>query len=126
LSQHYTGFGVWLGDPFDHKESEQFVACYIERAPLSLDKLSIQEHIVTYTTKDGAAHEFDAVKFLAALSVHIPKTYGFITRYYGRFSYRCRGDRAKLSLLHLSNYSATIGGRLAGVLGPRASSESTR
>ena len=39
LSQDHTGFGVWLGDPFHDKESEQFVARYIERAPLSLEKL---------------------------------------------------------------------------------------
>jgi uncharacterized membrane protein len=97
LSQEHTGFGVWMGDPFHDKESEQFVARYIERAPLSLEKLSIQDDIVTYTTKDGAAHEFDALEFLAALSVHIPKTYESITRYYGRYSCRRRGERAKLS-----------------------------
>jgi hypothetical protein len=97
LSQEHSGFGAWLGDPFHDKESEQFVARYIERAPLSLEKLSIQDDIVTYTTKDGAAHEFDALEFLAALSVHIPKTYESITRYYGRYSCRRRGDRAKLS-----------------------------
>ena len=39
LSQDHTGFGVWLGDPFHDKESEQFVARYIERSPLSLEKL---------------------------------------------------------------------------------------
>jgi hypothetical protein len=71
LSQDHTGFGVWMGDPFHDKESEQFVARYIERAPLSLEKLSIQDDIVSYTTKDGAAYEFDALEFLAALSVHI-------------------------------------------------------
>ncbi len=96
LSQDHTGFGVWLGDPFHDKESEQFVARYIERAPLSLEKLSIQDDIVTYATTDGAAHEFDALEFLAALSVHIPKTYKSITRYYGRYSCRRRGQRAKL------------------------------
>jgi hypothetical protein len=97
LSQEYTGFGVWMGDPFHDKESEQFVARYIERAPLSLEKLSIQDDIVTYTTKDGAAHEFDALEFLAQLSCHIPKTYESLTRYYGRYSCRRRGERAKLS-----------------------------
>ena len=67
LSQDNTGFGVWLGDPFHDKESEQFVARYIERAPLSLEKLSIQDDIVTYATKDGEAHEFDALEFFFAL-----------------------------------------------------------
>ena len=71
-----------MGDPFQDKESEQFVARYIrlrrdyggqvERAPLSLEKLSIQDDIVTDTTKDGAAHEFDALECLAQLSCHIP------------------------------------------------------
>lgn len=97
LSQDHSGFGVWLGDPFHDKESEQFVARYIEQAPLSLEKLSIQGDIVTDTTKDGAAHEFDALEFLAALSVHIPKTYESLTRYYARYSCRCRGERAKLA-----------------------------
>jgi|GEM_PF-6454983 len=32
-----------MGDPFHDKESEQFVARYIERAPLSLEKLSIPD-----------------------------------------------------------------------------------
>ena len=31
LSQEHSGFGVWMGDPFHDKESEQFVARYIER-----------------------------------------------------------------------------------------------
>ena len=97
LSQDHTGFGVWLGKPFHDNESEQFVARYIERAPLSLEELSIQDDIVTYTTKDGAAHEFDALEFLAALSCHVPKTYESITRYYGRYSSRRRGERAKLA-----------------------------
>ena len=85
LSQDHTGFGVWLGDPFHDKESEQFVARYIERAPLSLEKLSLQDDIVIYTTKNDAAHEFDALEFLAALSCHVPKTYESITRYHGRY-----------------------------------------
>jgi hypothetical protein len=42
-SLDHTGFGVWMGDPFHDKESEQFVARYIERAPLSLEKLSIPD-----------------------------------------------------------------------------------
>ena len=97
LSQEHTGFGVWFGDPFHDKESEQFVARYIERAPLSLEKLSIQDDIITYTTKDGVAHEFDALEFLAELTVHIPKIYESLTRYYGRYSSRRRGERAKLT-----------------------------
>ena len=97
LSQDRSGFGVWLGDPFHDKESKQFVARYIERGPLALDKLSIQDDIVTYTTKDHVATDFDALEFLATLSCHIPKPYESITRYYGRYSCRRRGERAKLT-----------------------------
>jgi len=53
--------------------------------------------IVTYTTTDGAAHEFDVLEFLAALSTHIPKPYESLTRYCGRYSYRRRGEQAKLT-----------------------------
>jgi len=53
--------------PFYDKQFEQFVARYIERPP-SLEKLSIQDHIVTYPTKNGTAHEFDALEFLALFS----------------------------------------------------------
>ncbi len=86
-----------MGDPLHDKESEQFVACYIERASLSLEKLFIQHNSVAYCKKDGTAHEFDALEFLAELSCHIPRTYESITRYYRRYSSRRRGERAKLA-----------------------------
>jgi hypothetical protein len=66
--------------------SAQFVARYIERGPVSLQKLSLDGEIVTYTTKDGTAHEFDGLEFLARLSSHIPKPYESLTRYYGWYS----------------------------------------
>jgi len=46
LSQQHSGFNVWLGDPFQDEESEKFVARYIERGPISLQKLSIQDDIL--------------------------------------------------------------------------------
>ena len=33
LGQEYSGFNVWLGDPFQDAESERFVARCIERGP---------------------------------------------------------------------------------------------
>ncbi len=86
-----------MDDPLHDKESEQFVARYIERAPLSLEKLFIQHNSVAYCKKDGTAYEFDALEFLAELSCHIPRTYESITRCYGRYSSRRRGERAKLA-----------------------------
>ena len=99
LSQEHTGFSVWLGDPFQDEQSDKFVARYVERGPLSLDKLSMVDDLVVYTTKDGLTHEFDALQFLALLSSHIPNTYESITRYYGWYSCRKRGERKKLTII---------------------------
>ena len=68
LSQEHTGFSVWLGESFKDADSSRFVARYIEHGPVSLEKLSVQDDIVTYTTVDGRAHEFDVLEFLALLS----------------------------------------------------------
>ena len=96
LSQEYSGFSVWLGEHFIDSDSKKFVARYIERGPISLQKLSIQDDIITYTTKDGKAHEFELLEFLALLTSHLPNKYESITRYYGYYSCRVRGKRAKL------------------------------
>ena len=53
------------------------------------------DDLVVYTTKDGATHEFDALEFLARLSAHIPNSYESITRYYGWYSCRARGEHKK-------------------------------
>jgi hypothetical protein len=120
LAQEHTGFGAWVGEPFEEAERTRFVARYIERGPVSLEKLTIQDDIITYTTKsdfakatsghrlckggprqsfsgggDERVHEFDAMQFLALLSCHIPKPYESITRYYGWYSCRARGERKK-------------------------------
>jgi hypothetical protein len=95
LAQEHSGFGAWVGEPFEEAERTRFVARYIERGPVSLEKLTIQDDVITYTTKDERAHEFDAMEFLALLSCHIPKPYESITRYYGWYSCRARGERRK-------------------------------
>jgi len=95
LSQEHSGFSVWLGEPFQDEQSDKFVARYVERGPLSLEKLAVTGAGVSYTTKDGATHEFDPLEFLARLSAHIPNSYESITRYYGYYSCRARGERKK-------------------------------
>lgn len=95
LSQAHSGFSVWLGEAFKDSDSERFVARYIERGPVSLEKISIEHDIVTYTTADHAVHESDALEFLALLSTHVPKRYESLTRYYGWYSSRTKGERDK-------------------------------
>jgi len=96
LSQEHTGFNFWFGEPFSDKERKLFVARYIERGPISLEKLSLEHDILTYTTKDGTAHEFDPLDFLALLTSHMPSRGESVTRYFGFYSCRTRGERLKL------------------------------
>lgn len=98
LSQEHSGFSFWCGDPFHDDESERFVARYVERGPISLEKLSIDEDLVSYTTREGKTYDFSALDFLALLTSHIPNTYESITRYYGWYSCRKRGERAKVAV----------------------------
>ena len=95
FSQEHTGFSVWLGEPFQDSESSKFVARYIERGPLSLERLTVTGNSVRYVTKDGQVHIFDPLDFLALLCSHLPKPYESITRYYGWYSCRVRGERRK-------------------------------
>lgn len=101
LSQQHSGFSVWIGDPFQDKDSERFVAKYVERGPVSLEKLALDETSgkLLYTMKDHTVHEHDPLDFLALLTSHIPNTYESITRYYGWYSCRARGERKKAALL---------------------------
>ncbi len=96
LSQEHSGLGAWVGEPFEEPDLTRLVARYIERGPLALEKLSITDDIVAYTTKDERAHDFDTLEFLALISCHVPKPYQSITRYYGWYS--CRAQGAGLSV----------------------------
>ena len=95
LSQEHTGFSVWVGEPFEDRERDLFVARYIERGPISLEKLSLEDDVVTYTTSDGVVHEFDALSYLALLTAHIPNRGESLTRFFGHYSSRSRGERNK-------------------------------
>ena len=41
LSQEHTGFSFWVGEPFQDAQRALFVGRYIERGPLSLQKLAL-------------------------------------------------------------------------------------
>ena len=94
--QEHTRFSFWVGDPFVDPERALFVGRYIERGPLSLEKFAINEQgLVNYFTADGQLREFNALDFLALLSCQIPKPHESLTRYYGHYSCRARGERRK-------------------------------
>jgi len=70
LSQEHSGFSVWVGEPFEDAESKHFVSRYIERGPVSLERLRLDESGVTYETKEGEQRSFEPLEFLALLSSH--------------------------------------------------------
>jgi hypothetical protein len=95
LSLEHSGFVVWVGERFTAEDSKRFVARYIERGAVSLEKLSVAGETGLYTTKEAEVYEYDALEFLALLSTHIAKPYESITRYYGYWSCIGRGERRK-------------------------------
>jgi len=60
-----------------------------------LERLRLDESGVVYETKDGEQRCYEPLEFLALLSSHIPKKYESLTRYYGHYSCRARGERKK-------------------------------
>jgi hypothetical protein len=50
--------GLITGDPFEEEDRTRFVARYIERGPLLLEKLSITDDVVSYPTRDGRTPQF--------------------------------------------------------------------
>ncbi|NIP54530.1 MAG: IS91 family transposase, partial [Phycisphaerae bacterium] len=97
LSQRHTGFSVFWGKQVaaDDEDSRLFLCRYIDRGPISLEKVSVTDDIVTYETKDDLTHEFSPTEFLARVSVHIPNKWEQTVRYYGAYSARTRGVRRK-------------------------------
>jgi hypothetical protein len=97
LSQKHSGFSTWLGDSIesDNADARQFVARYIDKGPVANSRIEICDDIITYhhDSEYLPTAEFDALEFLAALSVHIPMKWEQLTRHLGYYSTRKRGDR---------------------------------
>ena len=79
------------------RERRLFVSRYIDRGAVASSKIEITDDIITYCHDSGhlPTAEFDALEFLAALSVHIPNKWEQLTRHYGFYSTRIRGERKK-------------------------------
>jgi hypothetical protein len=97
LSWKHSGFNVWLGDAIqaDDDNARLFISSYIDRSPVTNDKIKISDNNITYqhdSTHLGNA-DFDPLEFLATLSAHIPNKYEQTIRYYGYYSARTRGKR---------------------------------
>ena len=96
LAQNHTGFSVWAGDEIQATDTKrvQFLARYLERAPLALTKLTTDGRAVTYRNAAGVVlWQGSPLDFLARLSVHIPDRWEATTRYFGYYAARTRGAR---------------------------------
>ena len=100
LSWKHSGFSVWQGAPVEPNDESYrlFLAQYIDRAPVANSKLIIDENFeksVFYDAGEQGIEELEPLAFLARVSAHVPNPYEAITRYYGEYSYRRRGERKK-------------------------------
>jgi len=107
-SWKHSGFNVYAGSPIGAGESDArcFLARYLKKAPLSLERLSIDESgvepVVRYVQQSDdskpdteSVREMSPLEFLAELSCHIPRVFEQTTRYFGVYSPRTRGVRRR-------------------------------
>jgi hypothetical protein len=100
----HSGFSVHNGKPVKRNDAEglERVAQYIIRNPFSEQKMAYNEEngTVIYRSRMHAKTKrnfevFSAEDFIAAITQHIPEKGFQMVRYYGWYSNRARGERAK-------------------------------
>jgi hypothetical protein len=105
-SWQHSGFNVHCGSTVSYSDSESVekLARYIVRAPISQERMKYLPNTnsnngtgtVIYEGKTtGKLESFSALDFLARLVTHIPNKYEQTVRYYGFYSNKSRGVRAK-------------------------------
>ena len=89
-----------------HKDARLFVARYLKKSPIALDRLSIDESapepkIVCKRKLDDSeeTRSFSPLEFLAELSAHIPNSWEQTTRFYGVYAARTRPLLEKADLM---------------------------
>lgn len=106
LSWEHSGFSVYCGNRVDSQDAEsaERLSRYIVRAPVSQERMT---YISEEDSSDNAAkviyegktsriaETFSALDFLARLVTHIPAKGEQTVRYYGYYSNKSRGIRAK-------------------------------
>lgn len=104
LSWKHSGFSVHNGKPIKRNDIEGLkrVAQYIIRNPFSEQKMTYNQEngTVIYRSRMHAKTKrnfeiFSAEDFIAAITQHIPEKGFQMVRYYGWYSNRARGERAK-------------------------------
>jgi hypothetical protein len=106
LSWRHSGFSVHTSVtvPPDDRDGLERLARYLLRAPVSLERLHVDEdaQAIAYAGRRRGGHEaqpasapLDPHDFLARVLMHIPDPRRHVIRYYGAYSSVVRGRRAR-------------------------------
>jgi hypothetical protein len=115
-SWKHTGFNVHAGErvPFENQADLEKLAQYVLRNPFSVDKMTMEApgDIIIYRSRMNPKinrnfEVFTAPDFLAAITNHIPNKNCQMLRYYGWYSNKMRGQRAKEGPQELGHQVAT-------------------
>jgi len=117
----HSGFNVFLAEstPAENRDARLFLARYLKRSPLSLERTTLLESALNPTirltkklddtTQNGELHrDLSPLEFLAELQQHIPDMWEQTTRYFGKYAARTRAaerrqNELKQKLLRRNN-----------------------
>lgn len=99
-SWEHSGFGVFIGDASSDSERMLFLARYLKKSTVALERLELTEaesciRIIKSKDEPWVYRDFTPLDFLAQLSQHIPDVFEQTTRYYGAYSSRTRGATSR-------------------------------
>jgi hypothetical protein len=107
LSWEHSGFSVWAGEPIRPGDTERqehvarYVARYVTRAPVRLDAIERKDKgkVLVQTPYDPRTGqrtlEFDDLELIRRLCAQIPAPRQHLVHYFGWYSSRARGVRAR-------------------------------
>lgn len=113
----HSGFNLFRGNPVPgtHRAELEKMAQYILRHSFSVEKMTYMadSHRVIYHSRLNPATRrnfevFTATDFLAAITQHIPEKGAQTVKYYGWYSNKARGQRAKKQLGHAEPGEASL------------------
>jgi len=103
-SWEHSGFNVFLAEPTppENRDARLFLARYLKRSPLSLERTTLIESALNPTIRitkkldDGDIHrDLSPLEFLAELQQHIPDMWEQTTRYLGKYASRTRATERR-------------------------------